>query len=64
MKKLVGLVSALAVWARKTCCRCFHLERSSKALTGMILKCKNCERRFKVSWSDYKSMHRDVNIGG
>ena len=42
--------------------RCIILERSSKGLTGMILKCKDCGRRFKIDWDDYKKMHKGVKL--
>ena len=34
-------------------CDCMILEKSCKGVTGMILKCKNCGRRFKILWEDY-----------
>ena len=42
--------------------RCHYLERSCKGITGMILKCKECDRRYKIEWGDYEEMHKDVKL--
>jgi len=42
--------------------RCILLERSCKGVTGMILKCKECGRRFKIEWEDYVTMHKDIKL--
>lgn len=47
-------------------CRCIFLEKSCKGITGMILKCKDCDRRYKILWDDYNTMIeiRDTRTGG
>lgn len=47
---------------RKLFHKCFLLERSSKGIEGMILKCKECNRRYVVKWHDYKMMDNDVSL--
>ena len=42
--------------------RCVLLKRSSKGITGMILKCEVCGRRYKIQWDDYQEMHKDVKL--
>jgi hypothetical protein len=36
--------------------QCLLLEKSCRGVTGLILKCKECDRRFKIEWSDYDVM--------
>ena len=42
---------------------CVILKKSSKGITGMILKCEECGSRYKILWEDYKEMHKGVNLG-
>jgi len=35
--------------------KCFYLERSCYGVTGIILKCSECGKRFKVGYKDLQS---------
>jgi hypothetical protein len=47
-------------WYRAIFHKCFLLERSCKGINGMILKCKECDRRYVIQWEDYKEMIKGV----
>jgi len=38
---------------------CLCLELSCKGISGLILKCKDCGRRYAIKWDDYKKI-KDV----
>lgn len=49
-------------WFKRFFHCCILLEKSAKGVTGMILKCKECKRRFKIEWDDYVKMHKGVKL--
>ena len=40
--------------------QCFDLKISSKGMTGIILKCDLCERRYKIRWDDFTEIYKDA----
>ncbi len=40
--------------------RCFNLKISCRGITGIILKCDICERRYKIEWCDFSEIYRDA----
>lgn len=40
--------------------KCFLLERRCKGISGMILWCHKCERRFVITWDAFNEMNKGV----
>lgn len=40
--------------------QCLNLKISSKGMTGIILKCDLCEKRYKILWEDFPEIYKDA----